>query len=229
MSDRTRSWLLVALAVLVGVGVGTAAVVVTGNDGRDSTEQTELDDPRGLPPDHVANATAFLNAWHRFRTGTFVVQLRFERSVSTKDAPLTSAGVLVQRPPRRVVRAFGNESAVNAFGAQTCELGENSSSLCSPEQQTAPYDVQVAEELSILSQYFSGDAPLYRVESAGPGCFGLFLYRSMPLPPYGDAAQFCFDVPTGAMSLFEMTTADGSDRTIAQNISTTVTDADFER
>jgi hypothetical protein len=55
------------------------------------------------------------------------------------------------------------------------------------------------------------------------------MYRSMPLPPYGDAAQFCFDAPTGAMSLFEMTSADGSDRTIAQNVSTTVTDADFER
>jgi hypothetical protein len=229
VSDRKRSWLVVALAVLVGVGVGTAAVAVTGDDGHDQADQAELDDPHGLPPEHYANAKAFLDAWHRFRTGTFMVQLRFERSITGKDSPLISDGILVQRPPRRVIRAFGNESTVSGADARSCELGENASSLCGPEQSTGPYDVQVAEELSILSQYFSGDAPLYRVEAGGSGCFRLFLYRAMPLPPYGDSAQFCFDAATGAMSLFETTTADGTDRTIAQNISTTVTDADFER
>src|SRR5205814_6693516 len=124
-------------------------------------------------------------------------------------------GVLVQQPPRRIVRAFGNESLVFADGAQTCELGAEASTLCTAARQTEPYDVQVAQELSILSQYFSGDTPLYRVEAPTPNCFRLFLYRAMPLPPYGDAAQFCFDGATGAMTLFEMTTASGSDRTTA--------------
>ena len=231
MNERARSWLLIGLAVLLGVGVGIGAAVVTGRDGSEAVDQDELADPStaSLPPQQVANAVGFLNAWDRFRNGTFVVDLRFERTVTGKDEPLVSAGILVQQPPRRIVRAFGNESSVFADGAQTCELGAESTSLCTAARQTEPYDVQVAQELSILSQYFSGDTPLYRVEAPSAGCFRLFLYRAMPLPPYGDAAQFCFDPATGAMSLFETTTASGSDRSIAQRITPTVTDADFSR
>ena len=206
--------MLIALAVLLGVGVGVGAVVVTDRGGSDAVNQGSLADPSltGLPPDHVANSIAFLNAWDRFRNGTFVVNLRFERTVTGIKEPLVSGGILVQQPPRRVVRAFGNESSVFADGAQTCEIGADSSSLCTAAQKAEPYDVQVAEELSVLSQYFSGDTPLYRVEAPSPGCFHLFLYRAMPLPPYGDAAQFCFDSATGAMTLFETSSASGSDR-----------------
>ena len=229
VKERARSWALVGLAVLVGVGVGIGAVAVTGDDGSDAVDQAELADPSGLPAEHRANAVRFLDAWDRFRNGTFVVDLRFERTVTGKDQPLVSAGVLVQQPPRRIVRAFGNESSVFADGAQTCELGADSTSLCSAAHQTEPYDVQVATELSILSQYFSGDSPLYRVDAPTANCFRLFLYRAMPLPPYGDAAQFCFDNATGAMTLFESTTAGGGDRTIAERITTTVTEADFNR
>jgi hypothetical protein len=231
VKERARSWMLIGLAVLLGVGVGVGAAVVTGRDGSEAVDQDDLADPSTvtLPPQHIGNAIGFLDAWDRFRNGTFVVDLRFERTVSGKDEPLVSAGILVQQPPRRVVRAFGNESSVYADGAQTCELGDDASSLCSAARPTEPYDVQVARELSILSQYFSGDSPLYRVEAPTPGCFRLFLYRPMPLPPYGDAAQFCFDAATGAMTLFETTTASGSDRSIAEGITTTVTEADFGR
>ena len=214
---------------MLGVGIGVGAVVFTGGGDSNANNPPVLPDPSGLPPQDHANAVAFLNAWNRFRNGTFVVQLHFERTVTGKDAPLVSSGILVQQPPRRIVRAFGNESSVFANGAQTCELGAQSSTLCTAAQQTDPYDVQVATELSILSQYFSGDTPLYRVEAPTPNCFRLFLYRAMPLPPYGDAAQFCFDAATGAMTLFEMTTSAGSDRTTADSITTTVTDADFNR
>jgi len=229
VSDRIRAWVLICLAVLLGVGVGVGAVAITGHDGSDAVGDTELADPQGLPPEHRANAVAFLNAWERFRKGTFVVDLRFERTVTGKDSPLVSAGVLVQQPPRRIVRAFGNESSVQGDSAQSCELGADASSLCTATQATEPYDVQVAEELSVLSGYFSGDTPLYRVEAPTPNCFRLFLYRAMPLPPYGDAAQFCFDAATGAMTLFETTSANGSDRTTAEQITPTVTEADFNR
>ena len=215
--------------MLLGVGIGVGAIAFTGDRGSTANGQGALPDVSGLPPEHQANAVAFLNAWDRFRNGTFVVDLRFERTVTGKDAPLVSNGILVQQPPRRIVRAFGNESLVFADGAQTCELGAEASTLCTAARQTEPYDVQVAQELSILSQYFSGDTPLYRVEAPTPNCFRLFLYRAMPLPPYGDAAQFCFDAATGAMTLFEMTTASGSDRTTADRITTTVTEADFNR
>ncbi|MEO8694948.1 MAG: hypothetical protein ABI658_15585 [Acidimicrobiales bacterium] len=229
MNERARTWVLVGLAVLLGMGVGIGAVVVTGDGGSDAVDQAELADPRGLPAEHRVNAVNFLNAWQRFRTGTFVVGLRFERTVTGKDAPLVSSGILVQQPPRRIVRAFGNESSVFGDGAQTCEIGADSSSLCTPAHQTDSYDVQVATELSVLSDYFSGESPLYRVESPSAGCFRLILYRAMPLPPYGDAAQFCFDAATGAMTLFETISASGSDRTTAERITTTVTDADFAR
>ena len=222
-------WVLIGLAALLGIGVGIGAVTVTGGDGSDAVDVAALADPSGLPPEHRANAVAFLDSWDRFRNGTFVVDLRFERTVTGKDVPLVSAGVLVQQPPRRIVRAFGNESSVFADGEQSCELGADASSLCTAAHPTEPYDVQIANELSILSQYFSSDTPLYRVDAPAPNCFRLFLYRAMPLPPYGDAAQFCFDAATGAMTLFEMTSASGSDRTIAQRITPTVTDADFDR
>lgn len=229
MNERARTWVLVGLALLLGVGAGIGAVAVTGDGGSDAVDQVELAAPSGLAPEHRANAVDFLEAWERFRKGTFVVDLRFERTVTGKDVPLVSAGILVQQPPRRIVRAFGNESAVFGDGAQTCELGADASSLCTPAHRTEPYDVQVAGELSILAQYFSTDTPLYRVEAPTPNCFRLFLYRPMPLPPYGDAAQFCFDAATGAMTLFESTTSAGGDRTTAERITTTVTEADFAR
>ena len=230
MNERVRAWLVVGLAVFLGVGVGIGAVAATGGDGSDGSDAIdELAAPSGLPPAHRANAVNFLTAWQRFRTGTFVVNLRFERTVTGKDEPLVSDGILVQQPPRRVVRAFGNESSVFAGDAQTCELGADASSLCTPSHQTDPYDVQVASELSTFSNYFSGETPLYRVEAPAANCFSLHLYRAMPLPPYGDAAQFCFDSATGAMTLFETTSSDGADRTIAQRITPTVTEADFAR
>jgi hypothetical protein len=222
----------VGLAVLLGVGIGAGAVALTGERGEPGTDAArveELADPAGLPPEHRAHATAFLEAWQRFRTGTFVVGLRLERTKPGDESPLVSDGILVQQPPRRIVRAFGNESAMFADGAQTCELGTNDSSVCSPAPEAASYDVQVAEELSILSQYFSGETPLYRVDASSKACFQLHLYRAMPLPPYGDLAQFCFDTPSGAMTLFEMKTAGGNERTTSLYISTTVTDADFAR
>jgi hypothetical protein len=219
-------------AVLFGAGIGAGAIALTGDPsepGVGAGRVAELADPRGLPPDHLADATAFLEAWQRFRTGTFVVGLRFERTKPGSDVPLVSDGLLVQEPPRRVVRAFGNESSVFGDGAQTCELGVNDSSLCGAAHPTEPYDVQVAEELSTLSQYFSGETPLYRVDATTSGCYRLFLYRPMSLAPYGDAAQFCFDARTGAMTLFEMTTTGGTERTTSLFISETVTDADFAR
>lgn len=215
--------------MLVGVAVGIGAVAMTGNEGSDAVDQSDLAEPGGLPAQHRGNAVRFLDAWDRFRNGTFVVDLRFERTVTGKDVPLVSAGILVQQPPRRIVRAFGNESSVAADGAQTCELGADATSLCTAARPTEPYDVQVAGERSILSQYFSGDSPLYRVDAPAANCFRLFLYRAMPLAPYGDAAQFCFDDATGAMTLFETTTAGGGDRTVAERITTTVTEADFRR
>jgi hypothetical protein len=229
VNERARSWLVVGLAVLLGVGVGIGAVGATGGDDGDAVAENDLPAPVGLPPEHQVNAVNFLNAWQRFRTGTFVVNLRFERTVTGKDVPLVSDGILVQQPPRRVIRAFGNESSVLGGDAQTCELGDDASSLCSPSHETEPYDVQVATELSIFSNYFSGDTPLYRVEAAAGNCFRLLLYRAKPLPPYGDAAQFCFDSATGAMTLFETTSSDGTDRTTAERITATVTEADFAR
>ncbi|HUP75042.1 MAG TPA: hypothetical protein VM282_18505 [Acidimicrobiales bacterium] len=229
MNARARSWVMVGLALLVGVAVGIGAVAVTGDGGSDAVDQSDLADPSGLPAEHRANAVRFLDAWERFRNGTFVVDLRFERTVTGKDLPLVSDGILVQQPPRRIVRAFGNESSVFADAAQSCELGTDATSLCAAARKTEPYVVQVAGELSILSDYFSGDSPLYRVDAPTANCFRLFLYRAMPLPPYGDAAQFCFDNATGAMTLFETTTASGSDRTTAERITTTVTEADFNR
>jgi hypothetical protein len=231
VNERARAWLVVGLAVLLGVGVGIGAVAATGGDSSDTVavDEPELTADTGLPPEHRANAVNFLNAWQRFRMGTFVVNLRFERTVTGKDVPLVSDGILVQQPPRRVVRAFGNESSVFASDAQTCELGANETSLCTPSHQTDPYDVEVASELSTFSNYFSGQTPIYRVEAPAANCFRLHLYRAMPLPPYGDAAQFCFDSATGAMTLFETTSSDGTDRTTAQRITPTVTEADFAR
>jgi hypothetical protein len=227
VNERVRAWLVTGLAVFLGVGVGIGAIAATGGDSTDAVD--ELAEPSGLPAEHQTNAANFLSAWQRFRTGTFVVNLRFERTVTGKDAPLVSDGILVQQPPRRVVRAFGNESSVSADDAQTCELGADASSLCAPSHQTDPYDVQVANELRTFSSYFSGATPLYRVEAGVANCFRLQLYRAKPLPPYGDAAQFCFDSATGAMTLFETMSSDGADRTIAERITPVVTEADFAR
>jgi hypothetical protein len=224
-----RGWLIVVIGIAIGVGVGFGAVVVLdrGSSAPLPATSTQLSGDQSLPPEHRANAIAFMQAWELFRNATFVAQLRFERTVAGKDGSLVSDGTLVQRPPQRVVTGFGDQSSLFGDGAQTCELGADGTEVCAAPRTSEPYDVSVARELSTLSQYFSGDTPLYRVDAPSPGCFRLFLYRSMALAPYGDAAQFCFDAATGAMTLFEKTTDGGRDRVTATNVSAAVTDADF--
>lgn len=219
---RAARW-PVALAIVVGIGLGGGTFVLT------RPEQAPAVELRGSveAPDQTADAIAFLKAWDRFRNSTFVVDLKFERQVTGIEQPLVGPGRIVQQPPVRATFGFGGQSLVTGEGEQSCADVEQGQA-CTGVSDSEPYDVQVARELSAFSQLLSGKTPVYRVVNSGSGCFAFTLYRAVGLPPYGDRASFCFDPASGAMTLFETVSSSGRDRVTATEVRTSVLPEDLE-
>src|SRR5205823_50148 len=78
-----------------------------------------------------------------------------------------------------------------------CTTGPRGALQCRDGGPAPPYGQEVDRELALLRGYLSGPDPLYRVRVEGGGCYRLELLVSMPAPPYGRRARFCFDAATG--------------------------------
>lgn len=219
-------WWLVAIGVFVGGALGGGAYALVGRDTPPAPAPLVESDPLARQYDH---GVAFMRAWTKFRTGTFVAELRVERTVAGLTDPLVSEGLIVQAPPARIVNGWGGQVTTVGDKEQSCALGEEDQAKCGTVATKESYTNEVALELSTFSQYFSGREPLYKVDRSSDDCFELTLFRSRGLPPYGDRAQFCFDSATGAFTVFETASAAGRDRVTATRISATVTPDDFRR
>jgi len=149
-------------------------------------------------------APEFIEAWRRSRTGTFVVESEWKR-VKSGGEELVSTSLLVQQPPRRLVRRLGTLSAdlgdrhvecfTNADGVYGCSDGI-------PLEAT--FDQDLDREMNDLRDHFSSTKPpIYRVRSDGHGCFELVQIHPYPNPTFGRLAQLCFDEETGALRYSE--------------------------
>jgi hypothetical protein len=222
---RPPVWMLVVIGVTAGALIGLAATALTRPGGDDEPSTLTLAPvDTGVPADHQANARAFILAWQKYRQSTFRVELTFERTLADGRS-LKTERVMVQQPPRRVVRQTGSVSAIEGGATVSCDTVEDQT-VCTPST-TADYDRLVNDELVAWATAFAGATPTYIVEAPEPGCYGLRLVRPLVAAPYGSTARFCFDAASGALRSREVDRDTATDTEEATRISTTVTDADF--
>jgi len=98
--------------------------------------------------------------------------------------------------------------------------------LCRRGEQSAPYGVQVADELNALRRQVLGGNRRYDVERTG-ACFVLTARPGAEDEQWGRRTTLCFDSRSGAVARTKIERADVVDLTEARVISREVTDADL--
>jgi hypothetical protein len=223
---RLPTWWLVVIGIAIGAVIGLGAAAMVGGDGDD-------DEPASLtlapldtiyPPDQAGNAAQFLAAWERSRRATFVAEYTFERTLPGGET-VESTRVVVQDPPRRLVRQGNSTTTTDDESALLCEP-VGTETVCT-ERPGVDYDESIAAELAAWRTAIVGAAPAYAVQVPQPGCFDLQRAVDLAAPPYGEATRVCFDDATGAIRSRQITRASGSDTETAVRITATVTDADW--
>jgi hypothetical protein len=208
-------------ATLAGIAVGSviAVVLVAGGALRVPVERDWSD-----------ASSDFLTAWERSRTGTFVVDSDFRRTMAD-GRTLFSSSQLVQRPPDRILRQFGGIDGQIEGHPIICSTDQKGTYSCTTGAMTVPSgESALATELDTFRSYFTTpDPPLYRVIHApDDGCFELIQQIAYPDPTYGRYAKLCFDAATGAMRSLERRLDGGVVEVLdAVSIRTDVTGNDF--
>jgi len=207
-----RVWPVVLASAVVVLGL----LAVLPGDGDDAA------DP--VPWDPVA---AFLAAYERSRTATFVVEQLYTRTTPA-GAELSYGRRLVQRPPddRLLVGGGGADGRLDGRIVR-CNTAPGGTSNCIEGPEARPYEEEVAAEVAVLRDLVTGEEPIYAVEAGAPGCFALRLRFDVPTPPYGELAGFCFDDATGAPTRLEERRAEATDVVEALEIRAEVTTADL--
>lgn len=181
-------WLVVAC-------FATALIVATV-----TTEDSPL--RPGDRADDGSAAEAFIDAWERSRTATFVRTGTFERRSEVTGSSISSEDVLAQRPPQRLHRQLGGVSGRDDRRLLVCPSAPTGSTAadCTLGEPSGPsYEEDVANEVTALHTLVAGEAPVYAVGAGSePGCFDLVQLRVEPRAPFGREARFCFDEATGA-------------------------------
>lgn len=174
-------------------------------------------------PDPGMPTGAFLRAWRRSLTGTYVARQVIDRRL-VSGRTFSSEVTIVQRPPDRIRNgSSGIEGRVDGrrFGCVPdggCRFGG----------LAPPYAREVEEELALLRAMVAVRTPLYRVEwGDGDGCFVLILQARILAPPYGEDATFCFDAATGALRRSVVHRAEATDTTTTTDLRGEVAAADL--
>jgi hypothetical protein len=165
---------------LVGVVSAVALALLLGPPARPSAEA----------------ADAFLDAWARHRTATYVAEGTFTRSVEG-EAVLRSAVRTAQRPPDRLEVGPGSATGRRDGRRIACAAEEDGELSCREGEAVGPYEDAVEREVAIFRDQF-GPGRLYDATADGD-CFVFDLAAPDPAPPYGDRATYCFDDATGAL------------------------------
>jgi hypothetical protein len=209
------------LATLAGIAVGSAIAVglVAGGALRVPVQR-----------DYRDASADFLTAWERSRTGSFVVDSEFRRTLAD-GRTLFSSSQLVQRPPDRILRQFGGIDGQIDGHPVICSTDQNDNYSCITGSMSVPTGEEALRtELDTFRSYFTTpDPPLYQVIHAPEaGCFELIQQIAYPDPTYGRYAKMCFDEPTGALRVLERRLDGGVVETLeAFAIRTDVTGNDF--
>ena len=195
---------MVVAAVVVGVALAVAVARLDGPDGPSATE-------------------AFLAAWRRSLTGTYVAEQVVERRL-VSGRSFSSEVIIAQRPPDRIRDgSSGLEGRVDGrrFGCVPdggCRFGG----------EAAPYRQEVEEEMDLLRAIVDAAVPLYRVvHGDDDGCYVLVLRARILAPPYGEDATFCFDARTGALRRSVVHRAEATDTTTTVDLRADVRPSDL--
>ncbi|MFN8040998.1 MAG: hypothetical protein U0Q07_17410 [Acidimicrobiales bacterium] len=204
------------LGAVAGVVVGAVVVAALVATGVLSIPRRDEGDPRA----------AFLAAYERSRTGTFVVESDFERRMDS-GAVLSSAQLVAQRPPDRVVRQFGGIDGIVDGRSVLCTTSPDGGFACSAAGGARDYQAELRQELDNLRGYVTPPAPIYRVERADAGCFELHQVIVYADPPFGSFARFCFDERTGALIGVERRLDNATETLAATSVRSEVTTDDL--
>ena len=218
----TRTWALPLIGMLIGALVGFGALSWFGR-----TDDAAA--PTGLPREQndTAVITDFLEAWERFRLGTFVLTSEFTRTLDDGSV-LRTPRSLVQAPPVRVTSEFTRDSPSFVGPDVACVSDDLGFFSCTdPNADMATYREELQAEQLVLASYFTGEPPLYVLERIDAQCFELLLAQADPLPPYGSRAEFCFDGDSGALARQLIVKEGAVDEVIAVEIRNSVTAADL--
>lgn len=221
----------VAAGVVAG-GLAAVAVVASGaldDDGGDAVTTATRLDAAGEAEQRAADAEAFVAAYERSRTGTYVVSSTFRRTFPSGTS-FTSETTVAQRPPDRVERSLGSVTARVDGRVVLCSTTATGRYRCRQGRSERSYRSIVEREVEALRGYVEGDVPLYSVTADDEGeraCFDLEQVRPLPAPPYGTTARFCFDDGTGALVMLRVERDEAVDLTEATEVRATVRDRDL--
>lgn len=198
----------VGAVVVAAVAVGVALAVLVARLDR---------------PDPPPAPEAFLAAWRRSLTGTYVAQQVVERRL-VSGRTFSSEVTIAQRPPDRI-RSDSGGTAGRVDGRR---FGCVPDGGCRFGGDAAPYANDVGEELDLLRTMVDSATPLYRVERGDDdGCFVLVLQARILAPPYGEDATFCFDAATGALRRSVVHRAEATDTTTTVDLRADVRPSDL--
>ena len=177
---------------------------------------------RAQGPDPGSPTSAFLRAWRRSLTGTYVVRHVIERRL-VSGRSFSSEVTIAQRPPDRI--RDGSSGIEGRVGGR--RFGCVPDGGCRFGGDAPPYAREVEEELALLRAMVAARTSLYRVERDRDGCFVLVLQARILAPPYGEDATFCFDAETGALRRSVVRRAEATDITTTVDLRGDVRPADL--
>ena len=204
---------LLALMALVASGPGT---------GPERRPTDRVDDPVDDPIEDLVTAFA------RSRTATYHAAGSFERS-APDGARIGAEVEIVQRPPDRLLRQFGEVQGRRGDRLLLCPApiggGPSACGLTEPGQS---FEQVVDEEVDAFRAIVAGPDPLYEVERQSADCWRMTRTRNDPRSGYGLAAELCVDPGSGAIRSISIDHGRVEERTVFDAIRTEVTDEDLE-
>lgn len=221
---RVPTALLVLAGVLGGGAVGWGLFALTDRGATDGTDRIVLERPGSTADDPARAANDFLEAWTRYRSATYTATLEFERVAATGQS-LRSSSTYAQKPPRRIVRQSDSVLLTAGDASVTCNT-VGGATTCAPAP-ALDYQGEITKEIAIWKTAVLAAVPYYRVSEPDDGCFQLDLLVTMPDPPYGTVARFCFDAATGALLKRQIVRDGATDTEEATSVSATVPDDAF--
>lgn len=176
----------------------------------------------------------FIDAWERSRRATWSVEFDYQRRLGNRGR-LDLQIVEVNRPPDHLVAGHGGLNGRVEGREVVCDAVDGQE-VCAPTGTAAPFEEELAAQLSELRDALQPPAKWYAVEEgdarrvAGEParCFVLRRIATVPSPPYGDRAEYCF-ATDGAPLLTRIERRQGTDTRVATEIRRTVTEADINQ
>lgn len=208
----------VCLVGSVVIALMIAAMTFAAVDARSGPARATIDDPVG----------SLVEAWARSRSATYRSTGAFERSAP--DGRAIAADVeIVQRPPDRLLRQFGEVSGRRGERVLRCPAPIGGGALeCTLGPPGESFDATVAAEVASFRALVAGADPLYDIARRSADCWRMTRTRNDPRSGFGLQTDLCTDPVTGAVRSIETDHGEITERTVYDEISAEVADADLE-